>query len=44
MQEVGEILRHWEVTEAGHFFASVGDDRVVDAGSAIFHVFLKVSR
>lgn len=41
MQEVGEILRHWEVTETGHFFASVGDDGAVDASSAIFHVFLK---
>lgn len=41
MQEVGEILGHREVTEAGHFFAGVGDDGVIDACSAIFHIFLK---
>lgn len=40
MQEVGEVLGHWEVTEAGHLFAGVGDDRMIDACSAIFHVFL----
>lgn len=41
MQEVGEILGHWEVAEAGHFFAGVGDDGVIDACSTIFHVLLK---
>lgn len=41
MQEVWEIFRHWKVTETGHFFAGVGDDRLVDTCSAIFHIFLK---
>lgn len=41
MQEVWEIFRHWKVTETGHFFAGVGDDRLVDTRSAIFHIFLK---
>ena len=41
MQEVGEVLRHREVTETGHFFASVGNDRAVDASAAIFHVFFE---
>lgn len=41
MQEVWEIFRHWKVTETGHFFAGIGDDRLVDTRSAIFHIFLK---
>lgn len=41
MQEVWKVFRHWEVTETRHFFAGVGDDRLIDTRSAIFNIFLK---
>lgn len=41
MQEVWKVFRHWKVTETGHFFAGVADDRLIDTRSAIFNIFLK---